>query len=278
MILSALFLFSCAHTTTNSATTGVGTTNRGIANASGDPVYTCQNVSGLDIRPEILTIELLQKLAECEQYDTLNNLYNHNSLHLDSLPVGYAAGKGAKVFNIENGLVTFVLDSITGSQWKGKIFSPSKYGKETRGMNRIKSLDILHGGPIIPMGSFVSKLVDHHPYVPEVDQGHSLVLLNYAHPARKKKAPPQEILLEKIQVYDLMVAVPGKYGPVFIGKTWLGQYSPVNGEFTAFDKSKLIAWYFLDYNQGALEHQAEVDHFEEQKVNLPLVTESNIPY
>jgi hypothetical protein len=285
-VLGALFVFSCSHTPTYPlATSGTGValgitmsdttkTVRTVANNAGEPSYNCQNISSVDIKPEILTIELLQKLAECEQYDVLNNLYNHHSLHLDSLPVGYAAGKGAKVFNVDNAPITSILDGVTGSQWKGKMFFPSRSGKETRGMNRIKSLF----GPVVPMGSFVSKLIDRHPYVPEVEPGRSLVLLNYAHPARKKGAPIQEKILEQVQVYDLMVAVPGKYGPVFIGKTWLGQYSPVNGEFSAFDKSKLIAWYFLDYNQGALEHQAEVDHFKEEKMSLPLVTESNIRY
>jgi len=52
------------------------------------------------------------------------------------------------------------------------------------------------------------------------------------------------------------VAVKGKYGPVFIGKTWLGKYDK-QGEFTAFNPDKLIAWYFLDFNDGALKEQQE---------------------
>lgn len=277
-IFSALFVFSCAHTTktTTTATAIVGgtTANRVIATDDADPQYTCKGIKSLEIKPEILTIELLQKLAECEEYEILNDLYNNKSVHLDSLPVGYAAGKGAKVFNVNSDLITDVLDMFTGSQWKGKMFFPSQSGRESRGLNRIKQFL----GPVKPMGSFVTKLIDSHAYVPEVQSGHSLVLLNYAHPARKKKTPIQERLLEKIQVYDLMVAVPGKYGHVYVGKTWLGRYHSETGEFTANDPSKLIAWYFLDYNKGALEHQAQVSDFKEEKMQLPLVTETNIRY
>lgn len=288
----ALFLFSCASTTKSTTAGSTGSNGniivfdstvpaRTVAAAdSAEPEYTCGSVKNLEIKSDILTIELLQKLAECEEYGKLNDLYNNQSLHLDTLPVGYAAGKGAKVFNVNSKVITSVLDMITGSQWKGKIFYRSANGRETRGMNRIQSWAPKHlfSETIVPMGSFVSKLIDRHPYVPEVKAGSSLVLLNYAHPARKKNPPIQERVLEEVQVYDLMVAVPGKYGHVYIGKTWLGEYSKVDGEFKANDTSKLIAWYFLDYNQGALQHQAETDKFKEQKIELPLVNETNIRY
>jgi hypothetical protein len=42
-----------------------------------------------------------------------------------------------------------------------------------------------------------------------------------------------ELVSSKLRVYDVQVAVRGKYGPVFIGKTWSGRYDK-NGEFTAF--------------------------------------------
>jgi len=53
-----------------------------------------------------------------------------------------------------------------------------------------------------------------------------------------------------------MVAVPGKYGPVFIGKTWLGKYHE-DRSFEAKDKNQLIAWFFLDFSGKALEAQKE---------------------
>ena len=53
----------------------------------------------------------------------------------------------------------------------------------------------------------------------------------------------------------MQVAVKGKYGPVFIGKTWLGKYDKQG--FTASNPDKLIAWYFLDFNDGGLKEQQE---------------------
>ena len=283
--LGAAFLFSCAHTdhtVVNGNHTGANytvngdhpNTDRTVANA-GEPEYSCDSLKSLDVKPEILTVWLLRRLAECNQFTTLNDLYNHHSLHLDALPSGYAAGAGAKVFDLSLGAATSLLDGVTGNQWKGKMFFPSTNPRETRGMNRIKSLF----GPVVPMGSFVTKLIEKHPLIPDLESG-NVVLLNYAHPARKKDPPIQEKILEIVQVYDLMVAVPGKYGPVFVGKTWLGNYSKKDGEFTAFDPNKLIAWYFLDFNAGALQQQlaTDPDHFTETKINLPLVKETNIRY
>ena len=66
----------------------------------------------------------------------------------------------------------------------------------------------------------------------------------------------QEFLGTKLHVYDVMVAVKGKYGPIFVGKTWLGKYDK-NGEFTASNPDKLAARYFLDFNEGALKEQSE---------------------
>jgi hypothetical protein len=50
------------------------------------------------------------------------------------------------------------------------------------------------------------------------------------------------------------VAVKGKYGPVFIGKTWFGKYDK-SGEFTAGDPNRVVGRYFLDFNEAALEEQ-----------------------
>ena len=41
-----------------------------------------------------------------------------------------------------------------------------------------------------------------------------------------------------------------------MGKTWLGKYDD-KGEFIASDPDKLIARYFLDFNDGALREQRE---------------------
>ena len=66
----------------------------------------------------------------------------------------------------------------------------------------------------------------------------------------------QETALTKVQVYDLQVAVKGKYGPVFVGKTWVGKYDK-EGKFTATNLDKLIARYFIDFNEEALREQRE---------------------
>jgi hypothetical protein len=55
---------------------------------------------------------------------------------------------------------------------------------------------------------------------------------------------------------DLQVAVKGKYGPVYIGKTWFGKYDK-SGEFTASVPHKVVGFYFLDFNEGALKEQKE---------------------
>jgi len=95
-------------------------------------------------------------------------------------------------------------------------------------------------------------LLDSHPLAPEAKS--NVVILNYAD--NQTRPYWQELALTKVQVYDVQVAVKGKYGPVFIGKTWLGKYDK-QGEFTASNPDKLIAWYFLDFNEGALKEQQE---------------------
>lgn len=76
--------------------------------------------------------------------------------------------------------------------------------------------------------------------------------------------------MSKVPVFDVQVAVPGKYGPVYIGKTWLGKYTK-NREFTATDPNKLIARYFLDFNPEAVKEQKE-EHWDgsEEDVLDPL--------
>jgi hypothetical protein len=78
------------------------------------------------------------------------------------------------------------------------------------------------------------------------------VVLNYSDPLTKPYV--QELLVTKIRGFDAMVAVRGKYGPVFVGKTWLGKYDK-KGEFIASDPDKLAGWYFLDFNTEAVEEQ-----------------------
>jgi hypothetical protein len=118
------------------------------------------------------------------------------------------------------------------------------------------------------MAKFDTMLLDSHPLVPEAKS--NVVILNYAHPETRPYL--QELALTKVQVYDVQVAVKGKYGPVFIGKTWLGKYDK-QGEFTASNPDKLIAWYFIDFNDGAIKEQREAhwDGSEEEFIDpLPI--------
>ncbi len=271
----SLFMFSCAHHAKHAQSDS--TVGRDVAAVATSP--ECDSYKNIQVTKSIITIELLQKLAECKQYDVLNDLYNNQSVHLDSLPRGYSAGKGARVLDVSSGLVSGFLAAITGSQWKGKIFFPSVNPRETRGLNRIESYNLLTFGKVVPMASFVSKLVSSHQLVPEF-KGDSLVLLNYAHPVSDgvNGTVQEQILRDHVQVYDLMVAVPGKYGNVFIGKTWLGHYRTNDGEFIANDQDSLIAWYFLDYNQAALANQSSVDQFSEDRQIWPQVNEAQLKY
>jgi hypothetical protein len=66
----------------------------------------------------------------------------------------------------------------------------------------------------------------------------------------------QEFIPTKLQAVDLQVAVKGKYGHVYIGKTWFGKYDK-NGKFTAHDPNKLVGRYFLDFNEKALKEEPE---------------------
>ena len=198
-----------------------------------------------------LTVWALQEVAQGKQFDELDELFN-NGLSMNSLPVGYAAGAAGRVLDVDEKTIADALDGLTGKNWRGKIFFPSNDRRTSKGRNRIRKSLLLPHSPIVPMAKFDTRLLDSHPLAPEAKS--NLVILNYADPQTRPYF--QELLLTRVQVYDVMVAVRGKYGPVFVGKTWLGNYDK-NGEFTARDPDKLLAWYFLDFNDDAFREQRE---------------------
>ena len=215
-----------------------------------------------------LTVWTLHDMAQRKQFDELDDLFN-NGLTMNSLPVGLAAGAAARVFDIDNKLIAEALDSLTGRSWRGKVFFRSNNKTVSEGRNRIRSSLLLPGSPIVPMAKFTTRLLDSHPLAPNAKS--NVVILNYVD--LKTRPYWQEEVLSKVPVYDVQVAVKGKYGPVFIGKTWLGKYD-VQGEFTASDPDKLIAWYFIDFNDGAIKEQKEEhwDGSDEEFIEpLPLV-------
>ena len=198
-----------------------------------------------------LTVWDLHEMAQKKQFKELNDLFN-NGLTMNSLPVGLAAGAAARVLDIDNKVIADVLNSITGKNWRGKVFFPSNNKRVSKGRNRIKASVLLPHSPIVPMCKFDTMLLDSHPLVPEAKS--NVVILSYPDPETRPYL--LEMAFTKVQVYDIQVAVKGKYGPVFIGKTWLGKYDK-QGEFTASNPDKLIAWYFIDFNDGALKEQRE---------------------
>ena len=198
-----------------------------------------------------LTVWHLRQMAQDKRFDELNELFN-DGLTMNALPVGYAAGAAARVADVDNKLVADVLDGFAGANWRGKIFFSSNDKNASKGRNRIKQSALLPNAPIVPMARFDGYLVERDVLTPEARS--NLVVLNYADPETRPYW--QEIAVTKAPVYDVMVATRGQYGPVFVGKTWLGRYDDQK-RFTAKDPDQLICWYFLDFNAGALAEQRE---------------------
>src|SRR5262245_33224062 len=196
-----------------------------------------------------LTVWTLSEMAQQKRFDELNDLFN-NGLTMNALPVGLAAGAAARVLDIGNKTIADALDALSGRNWRGKVFFPSTDRTVSKGRNRIRASLVLPRAPIVPMAKFDTRLLDSHPLAPQAKS--NVVILNYADPQTRPYW--QEMALSKVPVYDVQVAVKGKYGPVFIGKTWLGKYD-TQGNFTASNPDKLIAWYFIDFNDGALKEQ-----------------------
>jgi len=152
---------------------------------------------------------------------------------------------------IDDDVIAGVIDAVTAMMWRGKVFFSSTNPRVSEGRNRIKAL-MLPGAPIVPMCKFDTRLVDRHPLAPDATS--NVVTLSYPDPETKPYV--LERVFTKVQVYDVQAAVKGKYGPVFVGKTWVGRYD-AQGEFTALNPNKIIAWYFIDFNDGALQEQQE---------------------
>jgi hypothetical protein len=226
------------------------------------------------LRTGDLTIWKLQEMAKAKQFDELNSLFN-NGLSMNSLPVGYAAGSAGRVLGIDLKYIEIksfgeALDSLTGKNWRGKYFYQNPNSPyESQGLNRMRETLFSSTAPFVLMSAFKTQLLNGHPLVPEAKS--NVVILNYANP--RTKPYMQENILSHIQVYDVMVAVPGKFGPLYIGKTWLGKYEKA-GEFHAYNKDHLVAWFFLDFNVEALMEQS-LNHWDNSKKILFDSTKTN---
>jgi hypothetical protein len=197
-----------------------------------------------------LTVWVLQKMAQEQQVEALDKLFN-SGLNMNSLPVGLAAGVGVPLLT-QNRTIAEALEYLTGRNWKGKVFFGSNDKTVSEGRNRIRESLVRSGSRIVPMAKFVTKLMDSHPLTPDAKS--NVVILNYKDPQTRPYWA--ERLVAMVQVYDVQVAVKGKYGPIYIGKTWLGRYDS-KGEFIPSEPTRIIARYFLDFNEGALKEQHE---------------------
>src|SRR5215831_12369066 len=85
-----------------------------------------------------LTVWALHEMAQQRRFNELNDLFN-NGATMNSLPVGLAAGAAARVLDVDNKLIAEALDSLTGKNWRGKVFFSSDDKRASKGRNRMKA-------------------------------------------------------------------------------------------------------------------------------------------
>src|SRR6516162_4113299 len=192
-----------------------------------------------------LTIWTLQKMALDKRFKELDDLFD-NGVSLNSLPVGMSAGVGASTLDTDIKLINEWMSIFAGKNWRGKIFFSSNDKRVSQGRNRIRSNFLSSRSPFVPMMKFTTMLLDSHPLTPTAKS--NIVSLTYTDPLTKPYV--NEFLATKLQALDLQVAVKGKYGPVYIGKTWFGKYDK-SEKFTANNPNRVVGRYFLDFNEGA---------------------------
>jgi hypothetical protein len=203
-----------------------------------------------------LTVWVLLKMAQEKRFQELDDLFD-NGLNMNALPVGMCAGTGVATLDvkpklIDEKVVNEWMSGFAGKNWRGKIFFSSNNKRVSQGRNRLRSSWCSSSASFVPMMKFTTMLLDSHPLAPRAKS--NLVTLNYDDPLTKPYL--QEFLATKLHALDVQVAVKGKYGPVYIGKTWFGKYDK-NGKFTAHDPNKVVGRYFIDFNEGALKEQRE---------------------
>src|SRR5215467_9983938 len=211
-----------------------------------------------------LTVWVLQKMAQEKRYKELDYLFD-NGLNMNALPVGMSAGAGVSTLDpklINEKLVNEWMSGFAENNWRGKIFFLSNNKRVSQGMNRLRSSWVNSRAPFVPMMKFTTILLDSHVLAPGAKS--NLVSLTYQNP--RTKPYWQERLAAKLQAIDLQVAVKGKYGPVYVGKTWFGKYDK-DGKFTAKDPNKVVGRYFIDFNEGALKEQRE-SHLDGSEENV----------
>src|SRR5262245_6760165 len=79
----------------------------------------------------------LQKMAEEKPIKEMETLFK-NGLTMNALPVGYAAGAAARVFDLDTKPIADALAHLTGRNWRGKVFFTSNDKRVSEGRNRMK--------------------------------------------------------------------------------------------------------------------------------------------
>jgi len=190
-------------------------------------------------------------MAREKRFKELDDMFD-NGLNMNALPVGVSAGVGVSTLDTDLKLINDWMNVFAEKNWRGKIFFSSTNKRASQGRNRMRSSFLSSRAPFVPMMKFTTMLLDSHPVAPRAKS--NLVILNYTDPLTKPYL--QEFIAVKLHALDLQVAIKGKYGPIYIGKTWFGKYGK-DGEFTANDPNKIAGRYFLDFNEGALKEQRE---------------------
>lgn len=226
-----------------------------------------------------ITIQDLQAIAheaptDPQHRDLLLKIFNEYGVSMSYLPRGFAAGLGASIDLSDDVDASNVLEHLTGALWYGKYFErPNQCSRLARGANRIGGnarIDFV--ARLIP-GDQIDRFVENAASL-GVDARSDYVDLNYklTLPGMRRMSledpnthsddafPVLRLLaglVERLGVYDLGVMIPGKNGPILVGRTWLGEYAD-NREQTYSATSlegRQIAWFFLDFNEAAIRAQ-----------------------
>ncbi|MBI3548989.1 MAG: hypothetical protein HY078_08120 [Elusimicrobia bacterium] len=202
----------------------------------------------LAVGAEGITINELSALAKEKKFDVLEKLFKEYAVTVACLPHGHSAGAPGGVFveHVRTG-VSGAFTELAGLLWQGKVFSPGagpECRSESNGENRVSALEYI---------KFVPRLIGKSSLAST--RASNMVELNYSAPG----VGVLPLAVRALGVYDLMAAVPGKYGPLYIGKTWLGRYNKGNApdSFVKYRNSKQVAWFFLDFSEGALNDQKQ---------------------
>lgn len=243
----------------------------------GESLYV-ETDAALVVSEDGITIQDLQALAhnaptDGRYTDLLLKIFNEYGVSMSYLPRGFSAGLGAAIDISDDVDASNALEHLTGKLWYGKYFErPDECSRIARGANRIGgSARIDFVARLIPHG-LIDRYVEGRADL-GIDARSSYVDLDYksTQPGKRRTslAEPDTYtednfpvlnllsgLVERLGVYDLGVMIPGKNGPILVGRTWLGEYADNREQtYSAGLDGKQIAWFFLDFSEAAVTSQ-----------------------